>query len=166
VAYFKEKGLPESLQLIPLEYFDKAIDWMGHNNHVRPGGIIVVGASRGAELALLLASIKTGNKRSYSAVAQLRSLEWHAKGTAGSPVFSWTLGGKPVPFMPYDSTKSIVPADLPAVYKLFESSWLKRRRWKWLPSKSSTFADLCCWLPATTMQSGRRTRWVMRFVHG
>jgi len=25
VAYFKEKGLPESLQLIPLEYFDKAM---------------------------------------------------------------------------------------------------------------------------------------------
>jgi len=120
VAYFKEKGLPESLQLIPLEYFDKAIDWMGHNNHVRPGGIIVVGASRGAELALLLASIKPEIKGVIALSPSCVVWNGMPKQLPVLPCSSWTLGGKPVSFMPYDSTKNMVPDDLPAVYKLFK----------------------------------------------
>src|SRR5689334_16954723 len=53
LAYFKTKTTPEDLCEIPLEYFTKAINWMQANEKV-PGGIVVAGGSKGAELALLL----------------------------------------------------------------------------------------------------------------
>src|SRR5882724_1915790 len=58
LAYFKEKGLPETLQSVPLEYFDNPIKWMEHNEKFPQRGVVILGASGGAELALLLASIK------------------------------------------------------------------------------------------------------------
>jgi len=42
VAYFNEKGLPETLQSIPLEYFDKPIAWLGRQQVTFSNGIVVV----------------------------------------------------------------------------------------------------------------------------
>ncbi|MFZ5843848.1 MAG: dienelactone hydrolase family protein [Pseudomonadota bacterium] len=56
VAYFGMDGLPSSLANIPLEYFDSAIDWLQQQPHLATNELTVVGTSRGAELALLLAS--------------------------------------------------------------------------------------------------------------
>ena len=56
LAYFGVKGLPPELREIPLEYFQKAIDWFRSQPDVVPESIGVVGFSRGGELALLLGS--------------------------------------------------------------------------------------------------------------
>ena len=57
VAYFGAARLPATLRAIPLEYFDKALGWLSSQPaRVIPGAYALVGVSRGAELALLLAS--------------------------------------------------------------------------------------------------------------
>ena len=56
LAYFGERGLPPKLERIPLEYFARALDWLAARPGVDPQRLFVLGASRGAELALILGS--------------------------------------------------------------------------------------------------------------
>lgn len=56
LAYFKAKGLPQELEKIPFDYFDSAKSWLQTQKNVDSGKLIIVGWSKGAELALLLAS--------------------------------------------------------------------------------------------------------------
>jgi len=57
LAYFGTEHLPNQLRAIPLEYFSTAFDWLANQKElVIPEDYAVVGGSRGAELALLLAS--------------------------------------------------------------------------------------------------------------
>ena len=85
LAYFAAPGLPRELRAIPLEYFARALRWL----HSRPGvdDVVVVGASRGGELALLVGS-------TYPALVQ--AVAAYAPGYAVVPG-SWTRGGEPVP---------------------------------------------------------------------
>jgi dienelactone hydrolase len=57
LGYFALEGLPEHLENIPLEYFEKAFAWLEKRGNVKTGRIGVMGYSRGGELALLLGSI-------------------------------------------------------------------------------------------------------------
>lgn len=55
LQYFGDpEPLPDGLARIPLSYFDLAADWLRDRPEVRNRRLGVVGASRGAELALLL----------------------------------------------------------------------------------------------------------------
>ena len=56
LAYFKEPGLPQTLKDIPLEYFAKALRWLGSQPGVDSRRVVVLGASRGGEGALLIGS--------------------------------------------------------------------------------------------------------------
>ena len=56
LPYHREKGLPALPEEIPLEYFEKTFHWLKNQPQVNPNKIIVMGASRNAELALILAS--------------------------------------------------------------------------------------------------------------
>src|SRR6202012_2745156 len=66
LAYWKEPGLPQSLEGVPLEYFDRAIDWAKKQPGIAAPRIAVLGWSRGAEAALLAAS---RNKDIHAVVA-------------------------------------------------------------------------------------------------
>jgi hypothetical protein len=55
LAYFGAKGLPATLQNIPLEYFAQALAWLRARPETDPRFVGVLGASRGAEAALLAA---------------------------------------------------------------------------------------------------------------
>ena len=56
LGYFRTEGLPQELCEIPLEYFERAFDWV--RSHPRLNGeISLYGISRGGELALLLGSL-------------------------------------------------------------------------------------------------------------
>jgi dienelactone hydrolase len=85
LAYFGAPGLPRELHSIPLEYLARALHWL----HARPGveDVILVGGSRGGELALLVGS-------TYPALVQ--GVAAYAPGYAAVPG-SWTRGGEPVP---------------------------------------------------------------------
>lgn len=121
VAYFKEKGLPRALEMIPLEYFDGPLAWMKHNRSVRPGGVVVMGDSKGAELALLLAS-KRPQVCAVIAVAP-SSVVWVGIQETGWPAdsqSSWSFHGKPVPYVPFDYSGGFDANDPLAALKLFK----------------------------------------------
>lgn len=103
VAYFKVPGTPSYLDMIPLEYFDKPIEWMQHNERMSRG-LVIVGASKGAELALLLASKKPEIKGVIAMAPS--SVVWQGiPEVFWPPRSSWSLDGDPVPFVPYDLSK-------------------------------------------------------------
>ena len=54
LGYFNFEGLPNQLCEIPLEYFEKAIDWFLEQKSVSSEGAGVIGGSKGGELSLLL----------------------------------------------------------------------------------------------------------------
>jgi dienelactone hydrolase len=123
VAYFKEKGLPQTLQMVPLEYFDKAIAWMNKQDQMEHPGIVIVGASKGAELALLLASRKPEVKGVIALAPS--SVVWDGIPEQWWPPAlksSWSLGGKPVPFVPYDYSAGFAAGDPRAIYKFYKQS--------------------------------------------
>lgn len=57
IPYTRREGLPKLPEEINLEYFEKALEWLQNQPEVDPDKIIVMGASRNAELALVIASI-------------------------------------------------------------------------------------------------------------
>lgn len=100
LAYFRDwrgqpEGVPAALKEIPLEYFYRAIDWLKSQPQVDPRKIVLMGQSRGAELALLLAS----RRPDIAGVIAFSpsSYVWHAAGVAGG-VPAWTSDGQPVPY--------------------------------------------------------------------
>ncbi|MFN7139977.1 MAG: acyl-CoA thioester hydrolase/BAAT C-terminal domain-containing protein [Limisphaerales bacterium] len=121
IAYFKEIGLPETLQMVPLEYFDGPLEWIRQNH--KESRIVLVGASKGAELALLLAS----RKPDINGVIALSpsSVVWDGLPKSfwpPDPKSSWSAGGEPVPFVPYNYSKAFAPGDPRAIYKFYEQS--------------------------------------------
>jgi acetyl esterase/lipase len=100
LAYFGMEGLPSALDGIPLEYFDKALAWMRSRKEVDPERVALCGVSKGAELALLLAS-RTLAVRAVVAWAPASHVFQSVNRAANWPLTSsWTSGGKPLPFVP------------------------------------------------------------------
>ncbi|WP_336036044.1 acyl-CoA thioester hydrolase/BAAT C-terminal domain-containing protein [Halobacterium yunchengense] len=92
LTYFDEAhdGLPDELERVPLSYFDDAAAWLRDRPEVRDGRVGVVGASRGAEAALLLGAHYgwPGAVVSYSG-----SVPWDTP----SDEPAWLRDGDPVP---------------------------------------------------------------------
>lgn len=116
VAYFKAKGTPDHLDMIPLEYFEQPIEWLAGQEAVRDGKIVVAGSSKGGELALLLASRHPrlagaiGISPSSVVFQGIPKVFW-------PPRSSWSDHGEPVPFVPYDYTQPVDPQDLLPLYQ-------------------------------------------------
>ena len=99
VAYFCDNGgdPPEleqkQLRNVPLEYVFKALDWLEARPEVRADHIAVMGESRGAELALMIASLRPDVA---AVIAYSPSeLRWGAVGGRGA---AWTLHGLPLAY--------------------------------------------------------------------
>lgn len=95
LAYFRYADLPQSLANIPLEYFTKAFDWMSGQKEIDERQLTLIGGSRGAELALVLASIFPLVKAVVCYAPS--SVIWGACGgitSIGKP--AWTYQGKPL----------------------------------------------------------------------
>ena len=104
VAYFKHDALPDELEQIPLEYFDKAKDWLSDKLPSRSDHITLAGWSKGAELSLLLASRDTTYNRvvaiAPSAVVWAGILnDWQKV-----PASSWAADGTPLPHVAFNPT--------------------------------------------------------------
>ena len=106
LAYFGAAGLQSDLDHVPLEYLGKAIDWMSARADVDPTRIGVLGASRGGELALLLAA--TYPKLKVAIALSPSGLVWSNTNATGA---AWTLAGADVPFMPSSGAGAIVSMD-------------------------------------------------------
>lgn len=103
LAWFKAPGLPEQLEDIPLEYFDTAIDWLKAQPLVDARHLGLYGISKGGEAALLIASRRPEIKAVVAAVPS--SVVWQGVNMADYTQVhsSFSLGGKPVAFVPYDT---------------------------------------------------------------
>jgi uncharacterized protein len=116
LGYFKTKRTPKFLDMIPLEYFDQPIEWLMKNENVKGKGIVVIGGSKGGELALLLASRKPEIKGVVAFVPSsvvfqgIPEVFW-------PPKSSWSFKGESVPFVPYDTSKGIDPNNLLGLYQ-------------------------------------------------
>lgn len=108
VAYYHFEGVPDDLIELPLEYFDSALEWLAQQSSVDAARIAIVGASKGAEAALLTASYFPARVRAVAAVVP-SSVVWDGADArarfGGDPHFdapgksSWSLDGKPLPFV-------------------------------------------------------------------
>ena len=101
-----------AFDMVPLEIFDAALDWLAARPDIAEGPVAVIGHSKGAEGALLLAS---RDPRIGAVVAAMPSdVVW--QGFSFDPVdisqlrSSWSVDGKPVPYARYD---------MPAWYEWF-----------------------------------------------
>ena len=100
LAYFRNRdGDPpelgqKELRSVPLEYMFNALDWLEARPEVRADRIAVMGESRGAELALMIGSLRpdVAGVIAYSPLA----LRWAAVGGGGP---AWTLNGAPLPYV-------------------------------------------------------------------
>lgn len=101
LAYFGIPPLPPWLHRIPFEYFEAALAWLGAQSRVDSARIGVLGVSRGAELALLLAS-HFSEIRCVVAYAP-SSVAWSSGGRdrdTGETIPCWIWKGDAVPFAP------------------------------------------------------------------
>jgi uncharacterized protein len=97
VAYFGLRGLPASLNEIPVETVSRALDAIATRDDVDAARIAVLGDSKGGELALLAASL---DRRIGAVVSVVGSpFAWSGADSSRS---SWSVGGTPVPFVPLE----------------------------------------------------------------
>ncbi|MGH9236554.1 MAG: acyl-CoA thioester hydrolase/BAAT C-terminal domain-containing protein [Vicinamibacterales bacterium] len=101
LAYFGTNPLPARLQSIPLEYFTTAIEFLRQHPRVDAERLGLMGFSKGAEAALLIAASSPAIRAVVAASPS--HVAW--PGITGDPRVeapSWTLNGAAVPFVPYD----------------------------------------------------------------
>lgn len=100
LAYFKEAGLSNKLENIPLEYFENAFEWLKTKPQVDTSKLLLLGVSRGAELALLLGSNYPEVKGVIAYSPSCFVLPNATEVNNDTLTASWTLKNKPVPFAP------------------------------------------------------------------
>ena len=103
LGYFNLPGRSSKLDHIPLETFAAGLDWLKRQPGVDATSIGIVGYSKGAEAALLVATRYPGIKAVVAGMPS--SVAWDALSIRGF-VFgasSWTAGGKAVPSLSYGS---------------------------------------------------------------
>ncbi len=103
LAYFGVDPLPKSLRAIPLETVTRGIDWTIARPEVDGARIGILGTSKGAELALLIASREPRIRATAALVPS--AYVWFDLAFDGNPeTSSWSAGGTPVPWIPSDQT--------------------------------------------------------------
>jgi dienelactone hydrolase len=111
IAYFGEPGLPRGLAEIPLEYFTRALRWLVGRPGVDENRLVVFGASRGSEAALLLAAHFPKLVRAVIAVSPSNVSVGSFPGCKDA---AWTLGGRPIPYQcSYGPTENTTGAAIP-----------------------------------------------------
>ncbi|WP_431167725.1 acyl-CoA thioester hydrolase/BAAT C-terminal domain-containing protein [Tenacibaculum halocynthiae] len=102
LPYTRKEGFPELPEEIKLEYFENAIKWLKKQKEVNPTKIVVMGASRNAELALVIASIFPESISGVIAYAP-SSVSWSntvLPYNSNELKPSWKYKGKDIPYVP------------------------------------------------------------------
>lgn len=104
LPYTGKEGLPKLLEEIDLEYFENAIKWLGKQKEVDENKIVIMGASRNAELALVIASTFPEIVSGVVAYSP-SSVSWSNtvlpyNSTQLKP--SWKYQGIDIPYLPMD----------------------------------------------------------------
>jgi uncharacterized protein len=115
LSYFRGPGQNQNAELIPLEYFATALAWLQRQPEVDPARVGILGVSKGAEAALVVAARHPELKAIVA--AQPSSVVWPGiigDSRTGPISSSWSEQGKPVPHLPhvpYDASRGGTLAD-------------------------------------------------------
>lgn len=102
LAYFGAPGQGDALEGVPLERFDRGLDWLKAQPGIDPARVAVLGASKGAEAALLVASRRPDLAAVVAGMPS--SVAWNGVNWASggqSERASWSDGGQDVATMPF-----------------------------------------------------------------
>ncbi|WP_158266348.1 acyl-CoA thioester hydrolase/BAAT C-terminal domain-containing protein [Allosphingosinicella deserti] len=122
LGYFNVPGKHSKLERVPLEHFYRGLDWLKARPEVDGTALAIVGYSKGAEAALLVATRYPGVR---AVVAGMPSnVVWD--GLSGPAILfggisSWSQGGTPVPSLAYgsgDGSKDLLPVFVNALAEL------------------------------------------------
>jgi uncharacterized protein len=129
LAYFGVEGLPQSLQRIPLEYFERAFDWLSRQPDII-NEYAIIGCSKGGELALLLASRYSQVKAVVACVPSHVVWQGIPSGFPKAPIgSSWSYGGQDLPFVPIRFSPALIAGLMTFRFrKAYENSLLNKKR--------------------------------------
>ena len=102
LSYYRGPGQPEELELVPLETMYAGLDWLRKQPEVDAERVGIVGASKGAEAALLVATRRPDIRAVAVGVPSSvvwTGIRWSTGGAGGQS--SWSFEGKPLPALPY-----------------------------------------------------------------
>lgn len=119
IRWFGGPGQQPAPFLVPLETFQRRVELLAHDCD----RVVVVGTSFGAEAALVTASVTAG----VDAVAAFAPSDvvWAGVTPEGHQTSHWSLGGEPVPFVPFDE-RAEPRGDPPAFRPVYETSRASR----------------------------------------
>lgn len=100
LGYFGEPDLPRCLCSIPLEYFAHAVAWLRAQPGFADRPVVLWGASRGGEGALVLASYEPNLFDEVIAIAPSDQINGPVGYGADQASAAWTLNGQPLPAAP------------------------------------------------------------------
>jgi dienelactone hydrolase len=99
LAYHRAPHQPKNLELVPIEAFERALDWLKLQSNVDPEKIGVFGISKGAEAALLVSTIRPNDIKAVAAGApssvMWTGVNWSYGGASFKP--SWSYGDEALP---------------------------------------------------------------------
>jgi dienelactone hydrolase len=96
--------LPQGLWLVPLANVERGLTWLTGRSEVDPSRLGVWGGSKGAELALLIAS---SNPQVKAVVAYVPShVVWQGLDFRGGQKSSWSRDGDPMPYVRFTDDES------------------------------------------------------------
>jgi dienelactone hydrolase len=102
LSFFRGPGQGAQLALVPLELFQRALDWLSEQQETDAGRLAIIGMSKGAEAALLVASYRADLAVVVAAVPS--SVVWPGFDWSrfrGLKQSSWSLNGEALPALPY-----------------------------------------------------------------
>jgi hypothetical protein len=103
LAYFGVGELPETLEMVPIEYFVNAINTVKEKLGLKDNQVIVIGNSKGGEAALLTANYLQ-SALTISCVSPcyvFQGLGRTPSDTINSPKSSWSLNNKELPYIKF-----------------------------------------------------------------
>ncbi|HBG4644376.1 TPA: acyl-CoA thioesterase/BAAT N-terminal domain-containing protein [Clostridioides difficile] len=103
VAYFALEGLPDKLEEVSLEYFEKVFEWISENEITSTKEIFVHGTSKGGELAFLLASRYEQIKKVVVSQPHIYCFQALNGLMSGNDTSSWSYKGEPFPYIKVDN---------------------------------------------------------------
>ena len=101
VAWFNYPGRPDHHREIPMEYFSRAMRWLGQRYGERK--VAVLGASRGGEAVLLIASLFPDQVSAVVAEVPSNMVFSGFDFSTWSSVPGWLLDGKPLPYVGFEN---------------------------------------------------------------
>ncbi len=99
LSYFGAPGEPAMLVGVPLETFTRGLAYLRAQPGVDPRRIGILGGSKGGEAVLIVAAREPGIKAVVSTMPS--SVSWPGINYAPTMSPSWTVEGKPLPYLPY-----------------------------------------------------------------